>query len=1157
MSLHEDYNKLIVNLVKSHDLLGLAELMINNTTFFNESAQEQKQALIQLIPLIQNNNLSSLCACGIHCVINQNVDYNTISEILHSATSEHLFEKSEYHSIFRLVLKGLIDGMQSKSLTESNVLMTLTPILLFLSNDIQPLHLTSTEVLVSAWKNYPSLIPQIVQDICIALSTSTAPRSKSIVNCECVPLDAALIIALQCNGDLKQTTILGTQFIRSFFGTLQSTASPSLLNTFTLDLISLSSTVEFPSALLILQLLINVLLNQLVHNNFNSAIRNIGIDVLSQICCFFTQPTVSFIDSKKMQEVCNSCGCDFVQTEAVQWSSVPQGMCGKCYVKDLINDFWKRLAGRQIDETWFIREVILARASITTPEAYKVLCGIFERMIDPEDEKNKQIIETQIGWEEPASHFIIGGVSIPESINKFIPFDRYSYLSIVIPEFKTILEMCINCLLKMTTDSQALVRSRSLKGILSLIKLSEDLSKRNVVQKIIISRLRDKAASVRESALDLIAVQLETKEVNEVVDRLFDISVSVRKKAVKIVLHHIKEMISTPESHAIDLLKRIFLIASRPDRQNDREEAKRILREVFIPLDSKKISLLIDVTETEYLEAISQLLDNFNAIQMQQLQEYLLNQLASDKFNKIILVLKATAKDNTTKSRICSKLSLLLSYISQEDIIQTNNVLELMVIIIPTLTVNKADEIVLKKISTTTMSLTFTATNPSMISLSVKCFIETELKKNEIERVGEFCVQFMNLSQNVQVRQRALSVLAVLFRSIDISNTNALKQLFPAGDKPIPVELFNKLLLVKSQTNVALICQMNAIFGLLQQYPGLYIQYESIKNYFTVYISKTLQTNHEQLCGSTLSLLNDLFEAISTDELSVLQMTLAQQHTKELISLLKSINALIRYRALTLASSIIKKGLINPIELISSLIALVTDKTQLTSSNSISLLRLIGEKHSSLILCRFSEGVTEGYQLRGNEHLLSRIPHPLSSIYTMFTLTQRKNVITTLTKRYIDALENMITIKEIYQQLFVLETLVLLQYTKSTELILIIQPLKRINGTVLPDIRDIIKKRQKDGKNISPDLIAQLVACVFTTVCTKFLIDYYNFNEESSNDPLNAQIADLQDENNPFIIAGFKYLDKVFTDAQTFGEYWKYSKKIMDGEYCAFLPSKK
>ncbi|ELP85649.1 hypothetical protein EIN_409680 [Entamoeba invadens IP1] len=1151
MSLVVDLNKYILTYIKSNDVVSLALLMLTNTEFFTNSDGTQKEILLRSITLTQPNVTLSLSAACVHVLLHPTPDYNSIVEILHSASSSQLYLTEKLQPIFKEILKGMVVAIDTKALTESNVLVLLTPILLFLSCDVESLHASATKVLISSWKNYSTLVEQIVQDICLAFSTSTAQRSKSVALKLATPLTAALVLALQADGEYKKSTTLATTFMNNFFATLISSAQPSLLANFSADVMSLATTPAYPAALILFQLLVNATLTQLVKGKLPLSVKYVAIDFISQVAASFHSKQTKTDD--KMQEVCNSCGNDFVQTEGVEWTNVPQGMCGKCYVNELLSDYFSKLTGKKLTSIWYLREAVLALAANLNVSGYKLLCGLFLEQIK-NDEKSKEweknALETQLGWEDPQNHFIVSRVNIGEVLIRFDAFDDKQFLEIVIPEFPKIQEMCLNCTLKMIQDSQAMVRARGLKGLVSIIKVTPDLGDKPMIQNVIVNRLKDKSATVRETALDLVAMKLGGEEINEVVERLFDVSVLVRKKAVKLVLVRIKEMIFEKDPLASPLLKRIFLIASRPDRQNDREEAKKIIREVFLPLNNLKIDLLINVVQTEITEAANQLIDTLNDQQNETLQNYLISQLGSESLIKVLMLLKLSAKGTSSKIRIANKMGDLMSFVCLDDdkVKETNAVLELISLVVSHMNVTKSDEMVMKRLSSTLLNMTYKTTNLTMLILLVKCFIGVELKKNEINTIGDFCVQYLKLALNDSVRQRALNVLAVIFKNVDLSATNSLKNYYLNSNKPVAVDLFNTILTLKSSTSAGLICQMNTIFSLLQQYPGLYIHYETIKNYFSIYITKTLSSGNEQLAISTLSLLFELFEAETTDDLSALQTTLAQTHTKELLPLLTSQSASVRFKALVLASSIIKKGLINPIQILSALIGLVTDKTQLTSTNAISLLRLLNEKSSSLIQCRFVEGSQMGFKLRGEERSLMRIPHPLSSVYLLFSLNQRKAVLTSLVQKFSDTVEEGVSEDGVYENLFLLEVVCLLQYTKSTEVMIVLQPLKKIAAVSLPDIRGSMKKRMK-SQNVKTTSIAQLIVCVYATMVANFLGSYYNVNEEGNAENLTTSVSDLQDNQHPFVVAGFKYIDKIMSDFDALKAFWKYSRQVMDGEY--------
>ena len=236
-----------------------------------------------------------------------------------------------------------------------------------------------------------------------------------------------------------------------------------------------------------------------------------------------------------------------------------------------------------------------------------------------------------------------------------------------------------------------------------------------------------------------------------------------------------------------------------------------------------------------------------------------------------------------------------------------------------------------------------------LLTLSVRCLVVSLLRLKEETRLGEFCVQFLCFAQTEQARLRAYIVLAILFKHCDVQHTTPLKKLFDVSSGPIPLQIFNRILQDKTPTPELMAKKASVLFfSLLHQYPGLYLQLEAPRHFYTVYITKTLTLIHTHLTSSTLVLLIDLFSSsTTTDDLSTLQATLAQHHTSSFLPLLSNQSLLLRSKALFLVSLIVKKGLTNPLDLISPLISLLYDSFPLNVSTSLSLLLLLNEKHTS------------------------------------------------------------------------------------------------------------------------------------------------------------------------------------------------------------------
>ena len=250
--------------------------------------------------------------------------------------------------------------------------------------------------------------------------------------------------------------------------------------------------------------------------------------------------------------------------------------------------------------------------------------------------------------------------------------------------------------------------------------------------------------------------------------------------------------------------------------------------------------------------------------------------------------------------------------------------------------------------------------------------------------------------------------------------------------------------------------------------------------------------------------------------------------------------------------------MINPINILSSLIALATDRLPLTSNTAIQLLYYVKEKHVSMIKNRFCDGIQEGYNLRKVNFTLSQPPLQLTVVYNFFNLNDKKAILKNLVEIVRKPFGNDLFDKQdLYEYLFILETLLLLQYTKTTELDLIIDTLKNSN-VYLNDAIESIAKSSKNDEMITSKQIAQLIYCTYAVVGFEFIKDYYAYDpNEKNNEIITAQISDLNVIDHPFVKAGFKEVKNVFEKNDILSQYYKYAKKINQGVNEAFVVKKK
>ncbi|KAL7718278.1 Sister chromatid cohesion protein [Entamoeba marina] len=1137
--------------LSKNDFSQIFYLIKTNQSYISKLSTQEKDQILNQVSLTQKNQINGLYAASIHILLSLTPDFKTITELLHAATSNELHTKSTLHSTFSVILHGLASAIKTRSLTESALLVTLTPALLILNSMAETLHGSASSIVTLAWRYYNSLIPQLLQDIVLSFISATLFRATSVISTVSVmPLSATTVIALQIGGDYNVSMNNSQQFVNTLLHGLQNqSSSHNFLSFFGNDLLLLATDPHFPSAAIILQCLIHAILPPLIHNSLTPQLRHSALDLIAQTVSLFNTENQLLKSqnenlSSSAQEICGICGNTFSHTEALHWTNVPSGICGVCYSKELINDFWKKLTGREADNTVFIQQSILCIATtslvndtlntmnsqenkdiVSFIDSYRLLCSCFSN----KNEINKRYLEEQMGW-NPQQHFISNGVNLIEIIGRFAPINHEQYL-------QTIINTCLNCIIRLTGDSQAMMRARSLKGLASVVKSNGELLNFPVIQSVIVNRLRDKSAAVREGALELISQRINTNEVNAVVERLFDVSISVRKKAVKIVLNHLKSLIPLPGSAAEPLLK---------------HEAKKILKEVFIPVTHEKIKLLVKVVDHECIEAVDGLVQNFNATQYNMLLDYLINNLTSDDFSRIVMLLKTTAHDTVSKLRIAEKLSVLIAYIgdANEEDIQINNkisVIDLIIKIVPSLQMGKAEELLIKKLVRQLLQFILSTSNSLLLTVSVQCFVQCQLKLNAIEQLGDFCVQWLKLSSTLSVRHRALNILSAFFKCVDVSKTQSLKNYFPQQDKPITVELFNLFIAPKNSTKQDLILTLTSVFSLLHQYPGLYLHFQTIRNYVTVYISKTLTVVYDELTTSTLSLLHSLLTTSTTDDLSALQTTLAQNHLEQLQALLLHQNLQVRHKTLLVIQAIISSGLVNPITLIPYIIALLTDTSSVNAAGALSTLRLLAERHTSLIAARFLDGVDCSVQLK-NVYVMTTLPHPFTTVFTFFNTQQRKQVINSLVSKITTLLGNKLSGKDMVKTIFLIETVTLLQYNKTSEVQNIVQPLLRIISVELPEIRHSIKKNIQLNKKKKKGDVVKLVVGVFAASAAKFLMNFYNLSNDNQND-ISTSIADLPIENHPFAFTSSFQVEDVFEDQKVFNSFWVFSKRIVKGDY--------
>ena len=135
----------------SNNLQELSDFLL---TYKPPLESTERNALLKL-PLEQSTPTESLYVASFHLLYSPSPKFSSIVETLHTATSCSLHLSSSLHPTFTLILSSLRPAVLSRVLSDSDVLVLTTPLLLILSLSCEQLHLSSLLCFLAAFSAYP------------------------------------------------------------------------------------------------------------------------------------------------------------------------------------------------------------------------------------------------------------------------------------------------------------------------------------------------------------------------------------------------------------------------------------------------------------------------------------------------------------------------------------------------------------------------------------------------------------------------------------------------------------------------------------------------------------------------------------------------------------------------------------------------------------------------------------------------------------------------------------------------------------------------------------------------------------------------------------------------------------------------------------------
>lgn len=434
-----------------------------------------------------------------------------------------------------------------------------------------------------------------------------------------------------------------------------------LLDLFVQDFIACLGFSDWPAAEILLRLLLFKMIEIAKSTRSSSTARNIALDMLGQMGSkiselnFYAQKmaksieycqsdlgnnlskmVVLFFEKKSLQAE-----KQMFNTEILSWSSGPFRVCLE-YLEDRSSE--KMAVGPAI-------------AYLKVDWANR-LCESFDHM----EEKDAKV-ENELGDLAYSLREIISDdkwLSRECSINdKPAPAEiRLAHTLVLLGSpFCQYLDHILSIFLTSMNSGQAMVQAKSLKCLTQLLDTDPGIIDRHPwVKDHMVARLEDVSSSVRENALGLISKfislrpSLELDMVPEVLKRLSDANVSVRKRAIKLA----KEIYTRNPNYTIRTkIAKTILWKIGDDEISIQELARQTMEEIwFSPFyhsaATRESSPQIKLGRAELVSLIVETIET---------PDMFIDKLLADRLDKVLTyVLSSTSKFHEANSSVCKAL---------------------------------------------------------------------------------------------------------------------------------------------------------------------------------------------------------------------------------------------------------------------------------------------------------------------------------------------------------------------------------------------------------------------------------------------------------------------------------------------------------------------
>lgn len=209
----------------------------------------------------------------------------------------------------------------------------------------------------------------------------------------------------------------------------------------------------------------------------------------------------------------------------------------------------------------------------------------------------------------------------------------------------------LECVLQSLQDSSPQIRTKAVRALNSFAEVDFSILEDEKVEKVVHGRLLDAKTSVREAAVELIgkfiirSPDITGKYFKQVIERIADVGLSVRKRAISIVAEILTAQTDfEPYADAcISILHRL----------NDKETSVReMVRSVFIKLWFKDIEAQSDELSSRSIDKISRLMEVMVVLQRtDQIESFgipLLERILYGAASNEMLTLKPPSEEETT-----------------------------------------------------------------------------------------------------------------------------------------------------------------------------------------------------------------------------------------------------------------------------------------------------------------------------------------------------------------------------------------------------------------------------------------------------------------------------------------------------------------------------